>query len=88
MKSALNFLLEQPKTYLPLIGIGITWGADIIAKQLGVPLDLSPEIKEAITVFLAVLAAYLLRRNAVKDKDMDKKLADLTEKILKEVREK
>jgi len=86
MKAVLNYLLEQPKTYIPLIGIAITWGADIIAQQLGVPLSISPEVKESLTVLLGVLAAYLLRRGTVKDKDMDKKLEELMKKILKEVR--
>lgn len=86
MNSIQTFVLEQPKTYIPLIGIALTWGSDLILQQFGIPVILSPEVKEAITVLLATAAAYLLRRGTVKDKDMDKKLEAFSEAIMKEVK--
>ena len=88
MNSIQTFILEQPKTYIPLIGIALTWGSDLLLQQFGIPVVLSPEVKEAITVLLATASVYLLRRNSVKEKDMDKKLEELSEKIAKEIRRK
>ena len=82
------FILEQPKTYIPLLGLTLTWGSDLIAQQLNIPFVLSPEMKEGLTVLLITAAMYLMRRNTVKDKDMDKKLEDLTAQITKQLRKK
>lgn len=85
MNGIANFILDRPKTYLPLFGIAITWIVDGLAEVSGLPIRLNPEVKEMITILLATLSVALLRRNAVKTKDLDKKVEEMQTKIVEEV---
>jgi hypothetical protein len=78
MRSLFELLLGQPKTYIPLLVIIITWGLD----GLGLGVDITPEFKDALTVVMGAFAAALLRRGMVKEKDMNQIIEAKVEKRL------
>jgi len=65
-KNVLRKLLDSPKTYYPLVTGICLWALE----PLGV--DVTPEIRDSLTVILMMIAGILLRRGMVKEKDTAK----------------
>lgn len=72
MESIFKFLITKPKTYIPLLVIGFTWLADLIIQSLNIPISINETFKESFTVICLVIAIALLRRGAIKEKDIEK----------------
>jgi len=75
MKTILKFILNSPKTYLPLLVIIITWGLGCIG------VDITPELRDSITVVMGALAAALMRKGMVKQSEMKKMNVEVEERV-------
>jgi len=76
MKAILNFFLSKPKTYVPLLVVIITWSLGLI----GVDVDL--QVKESITVLCTAVAAGLIRKGMIKEKELNAAIEAKVEKRL------
>lgn len=79
MTGLLKSLLGQPKTYIPLLVVLITWALG----QVG--FDITPELKESIYTLCAAAAAWLIRRGMVKEKELNATVEAKVEKRLDSV---
>jgi len=76
MRSLFESVLGQPKTYIPLLVIIITWCLN------GLGVDITPEFRDSLTVVMGAFAAALIRRGMVKEKEMNQVIEAKVEKRL------
>jgi len=77
-KTILRKLAETPKTYYPIVTVICLW----LLEPLGI--EITPEIRDSLTVILMAVATALIRRNMIKTNEA-KKIEDSLAKATKEL---
>ena len=70
-----KYLLDRPKTYVPLVVLVIIQ----IIQPMGV--EINPELEQSLNTVCLALAGILLRRNMIKEKNVK----DMEDRIRKEL---